>query len=58
MDYVTFKLGDDEQAITFHNLSPDKDLAEHEILDRLFRDMSPMARAAEIGWLCAKYGVR
>lgn len=57
MDYVTFKRDTDEQAITFHNLSLDKDLADHEIVDRLFRDMRPMTIAAEIGWLLAKYGV-
>ena len=56
-DNVTYKLGQDEQAITFHNLSRDKDLAEHEIVDRLFRDMCSMTIAAEIGWLRAKYGV-
>jgi len=56
-DTVTYKLGQDEQAITFHNLSRDQALAEHEIVDRLFRDMGPMTIAAEIGWLRAKYCV-
>lgn len=56
-DKMTFKLGTDEQAITFHSLSDDKELAGHEIIDRLFREMDPMQIAAEIGWLRAKYGV-
>ena len=57
MDYVTYHRSTDEQAITFHNLSLDKDLADHEIVDRLFRDMLPITRVAEIEWLRAKYGI-
>ena len=56
-DNVTFKLGENEQAITFHSLSDDKELADHEIIDRVFREMAPMQIASEIGWLKAKYGV-
>ena len=55
MDYVTSKTGHDEQAITFHNLSLDKHLADHEIIDRLFRNMSPIQIVADLGWLRAKY---
>ena len=55
MDYVTFKLGTGEQAITFHNLSLDKHLADHEIVDRLFRDMDSGQICSELGWLLAKY---
>jgi len=57
MDTMTYKRDKDEQAITFHNLSLDKELAEHEIVDRLFREMSSMTIIAEIGWLLAKYGM-
>ena len=59
-DRITYKVGspgDCEQAITFHSLSDDDELANHEILDRLFRSMDAEQRAAEFGWLRGKYGI-
>ena len=56
-DKITVKIDQDEQAITFHSLSDDKELADHEIIDRLFRDMATRAIHTEIGWLRAKYHV-
>ena len=52
---ITFKGGQDEQAITFHHLSTDKELADHEIIDRLFREMTIQQIRAEVGWLIWKY---
>ncbi len=54
-DNITKKLRTDEQAITFHSLSDDVELANHEILDRLFRSMTADQRHAELGWLRGKY---
>ena len=56
-DHITFKLGTNEQAITFHSLSDDKHLADHEIIDRLFREMEARQIRTEIGWLRAKYNI-
>ena len=56
-DKVTFKHGQDEQAITFHSLSDDKELADHEIIDRLCLGMTREQISAEVAWLRAKYGV-
>lgn len=55
IDNVTIKIGTNEQSITFHSLSDDKNLADHEIIDRLFREMSTQQIRTEIGWLRAKY---
>ena len=57
-DKITFKLGQDEQAITFHSLSVDSELSNHEILDRLFRSMNTEQRSAELGWLFGKYAAK
>ena len=54
-DKVTTKMFQDEQAITFHHLSDDDALANHEILDRLFRSLSVEQLHAELGWLQGKY---
>ncbi len=55
-DNITHKYGTNEQTISFHFLSEDTELAFHEILDRLFRELTNDNRTAELGWLRGKYG--
>ena len=54
---ITTKSGPDEQTITFHHLSNDDEIANHEIIDRLFRSMNEKQVNAEFGWLRGKYGL-
>lgn len=55
VDTMFFDIDEDEQAITFKHLPHDKQLADHEIIDRLFRKMHRSQIKSEIGWLRGKY---
>jgi len=56
-DKVTFKRDTDEQAVTFHSLSDDDELAFHEIVDRVFRMMERRQAKSDIFWLMGKYDI-